>query len=111
MLYERSSYHRKDYEVSCGPLDIIVDLASQVEGVYGSRLTGGGFGGCIVTFLHKNSVESVKKIIMVSCYGDPLLNMTTPLCRTNTPKLLEVSTRPSSMRLQLALGHWTSLTC
>lgn len=43
----------KDYEVSCPELDTLVDLAMEVEGVYGSRLTGGGFGGCTVTLADK----------------------------------------------------------
>jgi len=34
-----------DFEVSCHELDKLVDLAMQCDGVYGSRMTGGGFGG------------------------------------------------------------------
>jgi galactokinase len=40
-----------DYEVSCAELDFLVDTALKVEGVYGARMTGGGFGGCIVALL------------------------------------------------------------
>eukprot|EP00752_Nemacystus_decipiens_P018584 g16662.t1 len=47
---------REDYEVSCKELDVLVDLAMEVEGVFGSRLTGGGFGGCTVTLVKKGSV-------------------------------------------------------
>ena len=36
---------KNDYEVSCVELDALVDSALEVEGVYGSRMTGGGFGG------------------------------------------------------------------
>lgn len=43
----------KDYEVSCAELDVLVELAMEVEGVFGSRLTGGGFGGCTVTLVKK----------------------------------------------------------
>lgn len=42
---------RDDYEVSCKELDIMVELARGVEGVYGSRMTGGGFGGCTVSLV------------------------------------------------------------
>ena len=42
---------RDDYEVSCEEIDILVDLAQNFDGVYGSRLTGGGFGGCTVTLV------------------------------------------------------------
>jgi galactokinase len=45
----RSLQH--DYEVSCPELDFLVDTALGVEGVYGARMTGGGFGGCIVAML------------------------------------------------------------
>jgi galactokinase len=39
------------YEVSCKELDILVNSARQVTGVYGSRMTGGGFGGCTVSLV------------------------------------------------------------
>ena len=39
---------RDDYEVSCAELDFLVEEAMKVKGVYGARMTGGGFGGCIV---------------------------------------------------------------
>jgi galactokinase len=42
---------RDDYEVSCKELDLMVELAHQVEGVYGARMTGGGFGGCTVNLV------------------------------------------------------------
>lgn len=44
---------RDDYEVSCEEIDILVDIAQGHPGVYGSRLTGGGFGGCTVTLVDK----------------------------------------------------------
>lgn len=39
--------------MSCHELDVLVELAMEVKGVYGSRLTGGGFGGCTVTLADK----------------------------------------------------------
>ena len=39
-------FHRDDYEVSCPELDCLVELAMEVEGVYGSRMSGGSFNGC-----------------------------------------------------------------
>jgi galactokinase len=42
---------RDDYEVSSPELDLMVDLANRVEGVYGARMTGGGFGGCTVNLV------------------------------------------------------------
>jgi galactokinase len=45
---------RDDYEVSCEEVDILVDIAQKFPGVYGSRLTGGGFGGCTVTLVSRD---------------------------------------------------------
>ncbi len=42
---------RDDYEVSCPELDFLVEAACSIEGVYGARLTGGGFGGCTVNLV------------------------------------------------------------
>jgi galactokinase len=39
------------YEVSCRELDLMVDLASQQKGVYGARMTGGGFGGATINLV------------------------------------------------------------
>jgi len=42
---------RDDYEVSSAELDLMVELAQPIEGVYGARMTGGGFGGCTVNLV------------------------------------------------------------
>ena len=54
---------RDDYEVSSPELDTIVDLANQVEGVYGARMTGGGFGGCTVNLVAADRVEEFKRAV------------------------------------------------
>lgn len=48
---------RDDYEVSCKEIDILVDLAWSLEGVIGSRITGGGFGGCTVSIVKNEEVD------------------------------------------------------
>ncbi len=48
---------RDDYEVSCEEVDVLVDLAWSVEGVIGSRITGGGFGGCTVSIVKDEAVD------------------------------------------------------
>lgn len=58
-------YYSDDYEVSCEELDLLVKLALEVDGVYGSRMTGGGFGGCTVTLVKQSSVDSLIKHIQV----------------------------------------------
>lgn len=55
---------RDDYEVSCRELDLLVEIALQQEGVIGSRLTGGGFGGCTVSLVRADAVDSV--IVQIS---------------------------------------------
>jgi galactokinase len=47
---------RDDYEVSCTELDLMVELANAVKGVYGARMTGGGFGGCTVNVIGAEAV-------------------------------------------------------
>jgi galactokinase len=47
---------RDDFEVSCKELDLLADIADQTEGVYGARMTGGGFGGCTVNLVAPGSV-------------------------------------------------------
>jgi len=54
---------RDDYQVSCEELDVMVELASQVEGVYGSRMTGGGFGGCTINLVRADRVAQFKESI------------------------------------------------
>lgn len=51
---------RDDYEVSCDEIDVLVDAAWQVEGVIGSRITGGGFGGCTVSLVKDEAIEAFK---------------------------------------------------
>ena len=51
---------RDDFEVSCDELDSLVDIANGTEGVLGSRMTGAGFGGCTVTLIHRNSIETLR---------------------------------------------------
>lgn len=49
---------QQDYEVSAPELDYLVDTASAFSGVYGARMTGGGFGGCTVNLVSPDRVEA-----------------------------------------------------
>jgi galactokinase len=49
---------RDDFEVSCSELDVMVKLASEIDGVYGARMTGGGFGGCTINLVESATVET-----------------------------------------------------
>lgn len=59
LMNESHASMKDDYEVSCEEIDILVDLAQQFEGVYGSRLTGGGFGGCTVTLVREDRSQQL----------------------------------------------------
>lgn len=51
LMVESHNSLKNDYNVSCPEIDRLVELALQVDGVVGSRMTGGGFGGCTVTLV------------------------------------------------------------
>ena len=54
---------RDDYEVSCKELDILAEEAWKLPSVIGSRMTGGGFGGCTVSIVKSDAVhEFIEKI-------------------------------------------------
>jgi galactokinase len=48
---------RDDYEITCPELDTLVDIAMSLPGCYGSRMTGGGFGGCTVSLVAAEAVD------------------------------------------------------
>jgi galactokinase len=52
---------RDDFEITCPEIDFLADLAQSTEGVYGSRMTGGGFGGCTVSLVEAAAVDRVSK--------------------------------------------------
>lgn len=58
LMYESHNSLRDKYEVSCKELDKLVDIASNCTGVYGSRMTGGGFGGCTVSLVQTPHVQT-----------------------------------------------------
>jgi len=57
LMYESHQSLRDDFEVSCRELDVMVDLASHIDGVFGARMTGGGFGGCTVNLIASETVD------------------------------------------------------
>jgi len=58
LLVESHRSLQHQYEVSCEELDFLVDAALAIEGVYGARMTGGGFGGCTVNLMRRGSSEN-----------------------------------------------------
>jgi galactokinase len=66
-MAESHSSMKNDYEISCRELDIMVDLANGRDGLIGSRMTGGGFGGCTINLVRTASVGQFK-VEMHSAY-------------------------------------------
>jgi galactokinase len=60
LMVESHQSLRDDYEVSCPQLDLLAEQAMKVGGVYGARMTGAGFGGCIVALAIPRAVENLK---------------------------------------------------
>jgi galactokinase len=52
---------RDDYETSCEEVDVLVDEAWKIPGVIGSRITGGGFGGCTVSIVKDEAIDTFKE--------------------------------------------------
>jgi galactokinase len=66
LMYASHVSLRDDYEVSCKELDVVVEIARSIGekgGVYGCRMTGGGFGGCAVALVKTELVEAISKQI------------------------------------------------
>ncbi|MGC8551609.1 MAG: galactokinase [Phycisphaerae bacterium] len=65
LLYASHVSLRDDYQVSCPELDTLVELARSVDGVFGARMTGGGFGGCIVVLLQQQAFEPLSNLLHI----------------------------------------------
>ena len=63
LMYASHASLRDDFEVSCGELDTIVNLATPCPGVFGARMTGGGFGGCAIVLVEAHHAEPVTQTI------------------------------------------------
>ncbi|HKI69862.1 MAG TPA: galactokinase, partial [Verrucomicrobiae bacterium] len=63
-MYASHRSLRDDYEVSCAELDAVVESAKAIGvqgGVFGCRMTGGGFGGCAVALVKSDAVEAISE--------------------------------------------------
>ena len=58
LMYLSHESLRDDYEVSCAELDLMVDIARSLPGVYGARMMGGGFGGCTINLVEASRAEA-----------------------------------------------------
>ena len=63
LMYASHESLRKLYEVSCAQLDTLVELCRQAEGVLGARMTGAGFGGCVVALVAPGAAPGLEQWI------------------------------------------------
>ena len=63
LMYDSHESLRDLYEVSCPELDAMVEIARHVDGVYGARLTGAGFGGCTVSLVRSGAEEAFEEAV------------------------------------------------
>jgi galactokinase len=66
LMYASHYSLRDDYEVSCAELDAVVEIAEDIGyagGIFGCRMTGGGFGGCCVALVKSDAIENISKKI------------------------------------------------
>jgi galactokinase len=54
---------QEDFEITCPEVDMLAGLAQTVKGVYGSRMTGGGFGGCTISLVEASAVDKASQIL------------------------------------------------
>jgi galactokinase len=80
-MYASHEGLRNKFEVSCAELDQLVELASGIEGVLGARMMGGGFGGCTINLVQKESLSNFKNEILAH-YQTPDLQ---------APEIIEVA--------------------
>ena len=59
-LQTEAGQTRNHVQVSCAELDLLADTALEQEGVWGSRMTGAGFGGCVLSLVAAEKLEEVR---------------------------------------------------
>jgi galactokinase len=63
LMAESHNSLRYDFELSCPELDLMVEIATDLPGVYGARMTGGGFGGCTINLVLDKNVDAFQGIV------------------------------------------------
>jgi galactokinase len=84
---------RDDFQVSCKQLDEVVAIAENVDGVWGARMTGGGFGGCAIVLADERAVALLKDSLLAA---GGLLDLASgfifPVCARRAAEVLEACT-------------------
>ncbi|OWR49169.1 hypothetical protein KGM_215041 [Danaus plexippus plexippus] len=72
LFYQSHESLSKLMEVSCPELDQLVDIMRSSDGVFGARMTGGGFGGCVIALIKKECLASLKSKVRSEYKGNPV---------------------------------------
>jgi len=81
LLHSAQISARNDYEISCPEIEVLIEAANQVEGVVGSRLTGAGWGGCIIALVHQDAADSFQQHVQRYYRDQTQLDATIFACR------------------------------
>lgn len=65
LMYQSHDGLQHQYKVSCDELDFLVDFTREIDGVIGSRMMGGGFGGCTINLIHNAVMDAVTSDIKI----------------------------------------------
>ena len=87
---------RDDYEVSCKELDLLTDLARSITGVVGSRMTGAGFGGCTVSIVHEDALETFQTLVPTEYYKQTGIEPEIYLCNVSNGAQIFLNSELSS---------------
>ncbi|HTS74960.1 MAG TPA: galactokinase [Bryobacteraceae bacterium] len=82
LMSESHESLRDDYQVSCPELDLMVRIAQALPGVYGSRMTGAGFGGCTLALLDQERAAEFARKITDEYQRTTAINLDVWTCRT-----------------------------
>ncbi|CAG9584369.1 unnamed protein product [Danaus chrysippus] len=72
LFYQSHESLSKLMEVSCPELDQLVDIMRSSDGVFGARMKGGGFGGCVIALVKKECLSSIKSKVRAEYKGKPV---------------------------------------
>ena len=68
LMYTTHHGLSKEYEVSCPELDFLVEYSKKNDSIIGSRMMGGGFGGCTINLIHKDAVIDFKEKVSIAYF-------------------------------------------
>jgi galactokinase len=83
LMAEAHRSFRDDFEASCSELDTLVEIASELDGCYGARMTGGGFGGCTVNLVDETKADQFRRQIHARYHTATGIDADIYLCRAS----------------------------